>query len=643
MSVSKIKKVFKKILSNGLTVLVRSNHMVPKVSAQIWYGVGSKDEKSGERGLAHLLEHMIFKGTHTLSESDINLITHKLSGSCNAFTSYDYTGYLFDFPTQNWKQSLELFADCMSNCTFKKDLLASEMKAVIQELKMYKDDYSSTMIEELISTLFTDHPYHHPIIGYKQDLWNITSENLMKFYKKHYAPNNATLVVVGDVDPEEVFAEAEKNFGSIPAHPSYAKENYYHNQDLMAKSVIIHRDIAQPIVMLAWVIPGARSKIDYLIDVLSWIIGMGKASRLYKKIIDELHLATELSSFAYDLFDHGVFFITFQPKDLESIDQIIAVINDEFEAIITHGLTKQEILRATKKTESEFISLLESNEKQAYVIGKTYLATGNENYLFEYLDYPHEHLNQELVSFIKSYLRPSIMNKGLVLPLEESEKEYWAQIQDESDTHDARILAQHSRTTDIEPGEHVHTIQAITPKPFNFPKPQKGSLKNGLSYRYFDNSNVPKIDIIIEFKNRSYFDPQDLQGLNNFMSRMLVEGTKKYPGSALADEIAKWGMTLSCTPGFIALSVQTADLEHGLSLLKEVFTQSEFDASRMEKVRRALIADIKNYWDDPSEFSGQIVRDVLYAGHPYSKNLLGDEKTITRITRAELLKAYTQW
>ena len=137
--------VIKVSLANGLTVLIHPVHTIPKVAVQLWYGVGSKNEYGGERGLAHLLEHMTFKGTRKLSESDINLIAHRLSGSCNAFTSHDYTCYVYDLPSQYWTVALDLLADCMINCTFKNELLYSEVRAVIQELKMYKDDYPSTL------------------------------------------------------------------------------------------------------------------------------------------------------------------------------------------------------------------------------------------------------------------------------------------------------------------------------------------------------------------------------------------------------------------------------------------------------------------------------------------------------------------
>ena len=166
--------VSKHVLDNGMTILVRPIHTVPKVSVQLWYNVGSKDEMDKERGIAHLIEHMTFKGTKKLSESDINFVTHMLSGSCNAFTSYDYTGYLFNFPTQHWKESFNIMADCMTNCSFKDYMLNSEMKAVIQELKMYRDRYERSLVDEMIGMIFADHPYHHPIIGYKQDLWSVS-------------------------------------------------------------------------------------------------------------------------------------------------------------------------------------------------------------------------------------------------------------------------------------------------------------------------------------------------------------------------------------------------------------------------------------------------------------------------------------
>ncbi|MFC1842431.1 M16 family metallopeptidase, partial [Candidatus Dependentiae bacterium] len=171
--------VQKRVLSNGMTVLVREVHNIPKVSMQVFYNVGSKDEKTGEKGIAHLIEHMVFKGTDKLSEMDINATMHKLSGTSNAFTSYDYTGYLFNLPTQHWKEAFPIMAECMTNCAFKDDHLNSEMKAVIQEMKMYRDDYTRHLVFEMLTLIFPDHPYHYPIIGHKQDLYNVRGKDLL--------------------------------------------------------------------------------------------------------------------------------------------------------------------------------------------------------------------------------------------------------------------------------------------------------------------------------------------------------------------------------------------------------------------------------------------------------------------------------
>lgn len=272
-------------LSNGLRIIVNTDHKVPKVSAQLWYAVGSKDEGSGQRGLAHLLEHMIFKGTERLSESDINLITSKLSGYANAFTFYDYTGYIFDFPKQHWKIALDLFADCMINCHFNEEMLQSELKAVVQELKLYKDEYTVALSEVMMGSMFADHPYHHPIIGYKQDLWSITRAGLLDFYKKYYHPGNATLVIVGAVDYQEVLAEVQRYFGAIPAIQASVKKVHQAQQDLQATGVTLYRDVQRPQLTYAWRVPGARSNQAFALAVVSHIIGESKSSLLYQKLV----------------------------------------------------------------------------------------------------------------------------------------------------------------------------------------------------------------------------------------------------------------------------------------------------------------------------------------------------------------------
>lgn len=633
--------VVKKVLANGLTVLVRPMHNLPKVSIQLWYNVGSRDEKDKERGIAHLIEHMIFKGTHKLSESDINTITHMLSGSANAFTSYDFTGYLFNLPSNNWKEVMPIMADCMRNSTFKEEMLSSEMKAVIQELKMYRDKYLRSLIDEMIGMIFSDHPYHHPIIGYKQDLWSVHSKDLHAFYSKHYHPNNATLIVVGDVDPQEVFNVAQKDFGSIPAHPEYKKEQFYFNQDLVSKSVVLHRDIQQPLVCLAFVVPGMSDKKDHLLDLLSYIVGKGKSSRLYKKLVDELQLCTSLSAGTEELFDYGLFFILFEPNKQEDIHTIELIIQKELDNIAQKGITDAELTRAIKQAQMTRYDTLEDTEHQAFEIGKYYLATGDENYIFNYLTEPKEELRKGVQEIVARYLRAPVMHRGTILPLiSEEDKELWHDVQERSDDEDNAILSNRIRTSAIEAPSYAKTIKPKDPQPFNFPKAQTFVLRNGIKVFAYHNENTPKIELVLDLKTKSYFDPEDKQGLGGFLSSVIVEGTKNYSAIEFADVIESRGMGLHTSPGVISMNLLSEDLPFALEILKELLTNAAFDKKEIEKVRVQTISHIKNFWDDPNYFAGQLVREQVYKGHPYSKNSLGTIDSINSITRQDLIDYY---
>lgn len=633
-------KVHKKVLENGLTILVRPTHTIPKVSIQLWYNVGSKDEKANQKGIAHLIEHMIFKGTSKLSESDINMITHKLSGSCNAFTSYDYTGYMFDFPSQHWHEALPIMADCMSNCLFDQEHLNSEMKAVIQELKMYRDNYSSSIVEHLISAIFTDHPYHYPIIGFKQDLWDLKSETLHDFYKKHYIPNNATLVVVGDVDVDDAFARAQENFGAIPANWDYKKETFYHNFDVGNTSVTLYRDIQRPMIVVAFEVPGARQGKGALLDILSLLLGSGKGSRLQRKLIDELNLVTELETFVYDLFDQGVFFIYFQPINNLDVDKIIDIIQQEINDLAHNPLPEQELQRAINQAQVEYLSILENNQKQAYLIGQNYLATEDDQSLFNYLNLDYQTLAQTLQTVLKNYCNAILMHRAAVQPLQEHDKDLWRKAQQESDQLDARILSNIKRENAIAPGVHVNTIEPSAPQSFNFPQAQSYTLPNGLTVLYYHNPNVATIELYLNFKAKSHFDLEHLQGLHSFTSAMMQEGTSQYNAIELAQAIEQYGMSIDTHPGFIKMSMLSKDLPEALRLLQQVVQEATFPQESIEKIRTQMIADIENLWDNPTQFCNQLARQAIYQEHPYSKNPYGTFESIKRIGRQELVECY---
>ncbi len=634
-----MQSVSKHVLSNGLTILIYPVHTIPKVAIQLWYNVGSKDEKDGQRGLAHLLEHMIFKGTDILSESDINLISHKLSGNCNAFTSHDYTGYLFDFPKQNWNVALPLLANCMRNCSFKEDLLNAELKAVIQELKMYKDDYYTSLCEEMISALFADHPYHYPIIGYKQDLWSITRQSLLDFYHQHYIPNNATLVIVGDIDPEQAFLEAKHAFEKIKPNLSYKKETYPVSKDMSSKSITMYRDIAQPMALWAWAVPGVRDSQSRIIaDLVRWIIGEGKGSILYKRLVDELELATDMQVDLYELFDCNIMFIHVDPIDQESIDKIEQVIKEELQKIMRDGVCPEQLQRAKKQMEMEHLLLFDNNQKIANELGKLYLATGNENEIFNNNPEPISAL--QVTEFISTHLIWSRVNIGQLLPMDESQVQDWLKLQEESDKQDEVILSRKVRESTVECGIYVEQVVAKEAVEFKYPQAKKEVLDNGLILLTHENNKTPKIDIILDLQIRPSHDPEDKQGLLNFMSHMLFEGTTSMNAQEFTHAAESRGISIGGSSGIITLTMLKPEFEYGLSLLMQMLTQAAFDKKAIEKDRQQLFADIAAYWDSPHDFAGQLIKDAIYKDHPYHKNNLGSVESVSSITQEDLRDWY---
>ncbi len=655
-----MQSIHKTVLDNGLTILIHPVATIPKVAIQLWYNVGSKDEKDGQRGLAHLLEHMIFKGTNLLSESDITMIAHKLSGNCNAFTSHDYTAYLFDLPKQNWEVALPLLANCMRECTFKEDLLNAELKAVIQELKMYKDDYYTSLCEEMLAAIFTQHPYHYPIIGYKQDLWSITRQGLLSFYKQHYIPNNATLVIVGDVSADDAFEQAQKAFGSIAADRAYKKEIHTYVPDILAQTVTLRRDIQQPLLMYAWVVPGLRENQNHVMEAARWILGEGKGSRLYKKLIDEQALATDIQVDLYELFDQSVLFVHIDPVDEAAMPTIEKIIAEEVKRLHIEDVSEQEFQRARKLSHMEHLGVFENNQKMAYEIGQAFLATGSENTIFEFAaridaNKPFGSMERgarvERLPFEQGFLRQffkknitlSRMHKGIILPLTEAQRAEWLALQEESDKQDAVILSRKVRESVVECGVFVEQVTVNEAARFTYPHAQKSVLSNGLSVLWHPAKQTPKIDIILDFKAAPYYDPENAQGLVNFMSEMMLEGTQDYTDEQLAAAAESRGISIDVRAGTLCMSMLMQELEFALELLAQIVTKATFPEKNIEKIRTQILAEITHFWDSPAEFAGQLARTAVYDGHPYHKNTLGDAKMVKKIKCADIVDAYHAW
>lgn len=638
--------VHTKILKNGLTVLVREVKNIQKVSLRLWYKAGSRDEVDGQRGIAHLLEHMLFKGTEKLSATDIDLIGHKLGANFNAYTTEDHTRMVFDVPIQHWRIIMTILADCMNNCTIKQEHLNSEFKVVLAEFKRARDSHVRQLFRDMSKILYPSHPYAHEVLGYKKDICAVNSQELMAFYKAFYVPNNAVLIVTGNVNHEEVFDVAEREFGSLKAKPIQTTSFSTQARGL-PHTLELHRDVPQPYVLLAFKVPtflqDSSLKILPLIDN---ILFNGHSGRVVKKLRDELQLIDSISFEHDDLLDAGTVWIGFSPRDHEksSFKAIITLIQEELDTLAEKGYTQSEIETACEAFEQERNECFAYNSCQAEIVAEGHYHMGNPEFGYRLKYEPTDDFKQDIQSFIKTYLQQDNACIGYLLPANEEEKKAWRLEQEAEDVKDGEILASRPHKATHEEGKYIHTLVLDKRLDFKYPEPQSYTLSNGLKVLYYHTSQVPTIECGLDFKVTAHHKIEDTKNTLNtftFMNTLLKEGgTAHYTSKELKEVLARHALSLHTSPGSIRGSLPSKSLPLFLNLLRELLAAPAFDDQELAKVKEWAKKGHKQLLNDQNKLAYLLHYDALTNSKVLAQ---ASEKSITSITRQALVEAYNRY
>ncbi|MBD3231242.1 hypothetical protein GF322_01125 [Candidatus Dependentiae bacterium] len=623
MKPENMKKV---VLSNGMTILIFKNDSAPKVLMQIAYDIGSWIEHAGEKGLAHLIEHMIFKGTDKLSEGDIDAIARKYGAEFNAFTSKDITSYYFESDKNNWKPFISILANCMENARFEEQHLASELHAVIQELKMYKDRYWNVMLEKACLTAYPAcYAYHFPIIGFKEDLLNLSAQNLKNFYKKYYGPQRATLFVVGDINIDEVINEVKKHFEPIKGEvedlietESLKKEKFPPlSRTTTTYQTIIYEDVQRERAGLYWIIPGLKEKNEILVSFIEFILGQGEGSRLYRRLVDEEKIAISVEVAVDHLIESGVFFVLFQPLE-GKFEECKKIIQEEIEKIIKNGVTKEELIKVINTKGREYFENLQNLQNFTYDWIQSYMATKDETEIFKRVDDFIKINSDDIQSFIKNYLDPFFVNQIQLLPLPEHKKEFWLKAKEESDLMDVKILKKYQRTTPIEHPKFVESLPDPNPLDFAFPKPDKTfELDNGLTIILHRRDQWPILNVNCRFKQASYFSEAREGILLHLMMISLMEGSM---GATKQENVNFFEMTgSSYSFGVFGAAISLLNKDYSLIFEKfiNVLTKPTFPKDAVEKLKKMFIDSYQRRKDSATDMAIKLLKNNIYNNHPY--------------------------
>lgn len=364
-------------LKNGLQVIVINNSKVPAVSHMVWYRVGAIDEPRGKSGLAHFLEHMMFKGTKKFSDGQFSSMIAKAGGNDNAFTSNDYTAYYQNISRNKLNLAMELEADRMQNLIMKKEDAATEIQVILEERRSRTDNDPMALLgEQMRKALFLNEPYGTPLIGWSEEIAALTHEDAIEFYKQHYMPNNAILIVSGDITKDELLPLAEKYYGKIKPGKAPKRLHLQEPEHNAQRQVILrHREVKKPQWVRYYLAPSAsdkeNSKLNYALSILSYILGESDASRLYKKLILDKNIASSVGSY-YDNLSLGSSYFGFSvtPNSDNNLTDIEQSIEEEISDIIKNGVTQDQLNRAKQNIISSLIYTHEDLKTLAYVYGQ---------------------------------------------------------------------------------------------------------------------------------------------------------------------------------------------------------------------------------------------------------------------------------
>ena len=351
-------EVFEKTLSNGLRVIVKEDHRAPVLVQQIWYRAGSMDERTGTTGVAHVLEHMMFKGTKAVPVGEFSKRIAAAGGRENAFTSYDYTAYFQQLHKSKLPLAMQLESDRMQNLQLTPAEFNKEIKVVMEERRMRTDDEPHALMQEsLMAVAYQEHPYQHPVIGWMNDLEAMTASNAQEWYKTWYAPNNAVLVIAGDVQASAVFALAQRYYGKIPAHQLPARRNYIEPAQVGIKRIMVKAPAQLPHLIMAYHAPSLRDaekdSVPYALEVLAGILDGNETSRLNKSLVREQQIASDVGA------GYG-----------KTVADLEAALREQLAKLVRDGVSADELQRIKAQVTANEVYKRDSVFYQAMQIGQ---------------------------------------------------------------------------------------------------------------------------------------------------------------------------------------------------------------------------------------------------------------------------------
>ena len=612
-------------LDNGLTVIVHEDKKVPMVAVNVWYHVGSKNEKVGKTGFAHLFEHLMFNGTENYNSEYFEPFEKIGSTDQNGTTNSDRTNYFQNVPTNALDLALWMESDRMGHLLGVVDQeKLDEQRGVVQNEKRQGENqpYGKAFTRISESAFPKGHPYSWSVIGSMEDLDAASLEDVQDWFKTYYGPNNAVLALAGDIDVETAKQKAAQYFGDIPAGPPLVKPDVWIAKRNEEKREIMYDDVPQARIYKTWNVPPRDTEAAAHFDLASSVLVGGKNSPLYKELVYEKQIATNVSAFYYDREIAGMFFLIVDVvagEDPTNVEKAMDAVLADF---IKKGPNRK--LLEAEKTKA-LAGFIRGIQRIGGFGGKSDLLATCQTYTNNPGCYRDNAAYLDLVT-------PAKMKATFAQWIDDTPYVLTILPADKYSANETGV----DRSTGIPyPTEKVN---------FEFPNLQTATLSNGSKVVLAQRSGVPLIEMDFQFNFGYAQENNDELGYTNFMMGMLNEGTKKYSSLKFDEVLDSLGSNLSFGSGLdtsvASVSTLKANLSQTLELAKEALINPTFPQEEIERIQKQTLASIIQEENRPAAIAYRNIGKLLYGqDHPYGKPLTGSgiSETISSITRKDII------
>jgi len=617
-------------LDNGLRLIVHEDHKAPIVAVNIWYHVGSKNEKVGKTGFAHLFEHLMFNGSENYDDEYFKPFELVGATSMNGTTNFDRTNYFENVPSTALDMALWMESDRMGHLlgAITQEKL-DEQRGVVQNEKRQGDNQPyGTVDYRILEGLFpVGHPYSWNVIGSMDDLDAASLEDVHEWFKTYYGPNNVVVVVAGDVNPQEALEKVEKYFGDIPPGPPIAKPREWIVKLEHDKRETMQDRVPQARIYKVWGAPNFVSEDADLLQLADAVLTGGKNSRLYERLVYEDQTATSVrgSLFSGEISGYYELQATVQPGgDIEVVRQAI---DEEMQRFLTEGLTKDELARVKAQLKSGFVRGVErigGFGGKSDILAQNAIYAGNPGFYATSLDRFEAATPKTIQAAANRWLSAGSYQLD-VLPFPE--------LQAATEGADRSALPESNSFPTVK-----------------FTEFERSNLSNGLELIVAHRATVPVVNLLMRFDAGFASDQFGEPGTSSLAMAMLDEGTRTRTALEISDELARLGAYFGAGSGIdasgVSISALKENLDESLELYADVVLNPAFPQKELDRLRKARLARIKQEKTQPIGIALRVLPALMYGrDHAYSLPLTGSgtEESVARITRDSLVNYHQTW